>query len=63
MFNEYDVVYSKEKINEKISLNTKGVILMVLDEHADVYEVEFVDSNNETIDVTEASGQQLKKLV
>ncbi|WP_157456961.1 DUF4926 domain-containing protein [Carnobacterium maltaromaticum] len=63
MFNEYDVVYSKEKINEKVSLNTKGVILMVLDEHADVYEVEFVDSNNETIDVTEASGQQLKKLV
>ncbi|MDW5524977.1 DUF4926 domain-containing protein [Carnobacterium maltaromaticum] len=63
MFNEYDVVYSKEKINEKVSLNTKGVILMVLDEHADVYEVEFVDSNNETIDVTEATGQQLKKLV
>lgn len=63
MFNEYDVVYSKEKINEKVSLNTKGVILMVLDAHADVYEVEFVDSNNETIDVTEATGQQLKKLV
>lgn len=63
MFNEYDVVYSKEKINEKVSLNTKGVILMVLDENADVYEVEFVDSNNETIDVTEATGQQLKKLV
>ena len=63
MFNEYDVVYSKEKINEKVSLNTKGVILMVLDEHADVYEVEFVDINNETIDVTEVIGQQLKKLV
>ena len=63
MFNECDVVYSKEKINEKVSLNTKGVILMVLDEHADVYEVEFVDSINETIDVTEATGQQLKKLV
>lgn len=63
MFNEYDVVYSKEKINEKVSLNTKGVILMVLDENVDVYEVEFVDSNNEKIDVTEATGQQLKKLV
>lgn len=24
----------------------------------DVYEVEFVDTNNETIDVTEATGQQ-----
>lgn len=63
MFNEYDVVYSKEKINEKVSLNTKGVILMVLDANADVYEVEFVDNNNETIDVTEVTGTQLKKLV
>lgn len=35
MFNEYDVVYSKEKTNEKVSLNTKGLIVMVLDEPAD----------------------------
>ncbi|TFJ46871.1 DUF4926 domain-containing protein [Carnobacterium divergens] len=60
MFNEYDVVYSKENINEKISVNTKGVIVMVLDEYSGIYEVEFVDNNNQTIDVTEATTHQLK---
>lgn len=36
---------------------------MVLDKNADIFEVEFADTNNETIDVTEATCQQLNKLV
>ncbi|EAA0348809.1 DUF4926 domain-containing protein [Listeria monocytogenes] len=61
MFNEYDIVYSSVDINEEVKPGTKGVILMVLDLKKEVYEVEFVNSNDGTIDVTEVRGAQLRK--
>ncbi|EAC2630692.1 DUF4926 domain-containing protein [Listeria monocytogenes] len=61
MFNEYDIVYSSVDINEEVKPGTKGVILMVLDLKKEVYEVEFVNSNDDTIDVTEVRGAQLRK--
>ncbi|EAC3918432.1 DUF4926 domain-containing protein [Listeria monocytogenes] len=61
MFNEYDIVYSSVDINEEVKSGTKGVILMVLDLKKEVYEVEFVNSNDDTIDVTEVRGAQLRK--
>ncbi|MBC1968564.1 DUF4926 domain-containing protein [Listeria marthii] len=61
MFNEYDIVYSSVDINEEVKSGTKGVILMVLDLKKEVYEVEFVNSNDGTIDVTEVRGTQLRK--
>ncbi|MDA47662.1 DUF4926 domain-containing protein [Listeria monocytogenes] len=61
MFNEYDIVYSSVDINEEVKSGTKGVILMVLDLKKEVYEVEFVNSNDDTIDVTEVRGGQLRK--
>lgn len=35
----------------------------VLDAYSGIYEVEFVDNNNQTLDVTEATTYQLKKFV
>ncbi|EIM8286386.1 DUF4926 domain-containing protein [Listeria monocytogenes] len=61
MFNECDIVYSSVDINEEVKPGTKGVILMVLDLKKEVYEVEFVNSNDDTIDVTEVRGAQLRK--
>ncbi|EAD2623783.1 DUF4926 domain-containing protein [Listeria monocytogenes] len=61
MFNEYDIVYSSVDINEEVKPGTKGVILMVLDLKKEVYEVEFVNSNDDTIDVTEVRSAQLRK--
>lgn len=61
MFNEYDIVYSSVDINEEVKPGTKGVILMVLDLKKEVYEVEFVNSKDDTIDVTEVRGAQLRK--
>ncbi|EPX8801582.1 DUF4926 domain-containing protein [Listeria monocytogenes] len=61
MFNEYDIVYSSVDINEEVKPGTKGVILMVIDLKKEVYEVEFVNSNDDTIDVTEVRGAQLRK--
>lgn len=60
MFKEYDIVYSSIDLSEKIITGTKGVILMVLDSENEIYEVEFVNKNNETIEVTEVKGTQLK---
>ncbi|MBF2458065.1 DUF4926 domain-containing protein [Listeria seeligeri] len=61
MFKEYDIVYSSVELNEKVPTGTKGVILMMLDSENEIYEVEFVNKNNETIEVTEVKGTQLKK--
>ncbi|EAD3044490.1 DUF4926 domain-containing protein [Listeria monocytogenes] len=61
MFNEYDIVYSSVDINEEVKSGTKGVILMVLDLKKEVYEVEFVNSKDDTIGVTEVRGAQLRK--
>ncbi|EAD2762863.1 DUF4926 domain-containing protein [Listeria monocytogenes] len=61
MFNEYDIVYSSVDINEEVKPGTKGVILMVLDLKKEVYEVEFVNSKDDTIGVTEVRGAQLRK--
>ncbi|PZG40834.1 DUF4926 domain-containing protein [Listeria ivanovii] len=61
MFKEYDIVYSSVDLNEKVITGTKGVILMILDSENGIYEVEFVNKNNETIEVTEVKGTQLKK--
>lgn len=61
MFNEYDVVRSRKAINEKIDADYEGVIVMVLDAEKGVYEVEFFDENDVTIDVTEVTSEQIKK--
>ncbi|MBC1395485.1 DUF4926 domain-containing protein [Listeria welshimeri] len=60
MFKEYDVVYSNEQINEKVPYNTKGVVVMILDTKIPVFEIEFVDADNQTLDITEVRGSQLQ---
>lgn len=58
-YKEYDVIYSLENINEKISAKTKGVILLVLSEENHVYEVEFVDLGGKTIDTIAVQESQI----
>lgn len=60
LFKEYDVVYSNEKINEKVPYNNKGVVVMILDTKIPVFEIEFVDADNQTLDITEVRGSQLQ---
>lgn len=60
LFKEYDVVYSNEQINEKVPYNTKGVVVMILDTKIPVFEIEFVDADNQTLDITEVRGSQLQ---
>lgn len=60
LFKEYDVVYSNEKINEKVPYNTKGVVVMILDTKIPVFEIEFVDADNQTLDITKVRGSQLQ---
>ena len=62
MFEEYDSVRSVVDINSKIHSGARGVIVMVLDKKNKVYEVEFFDDNNKTIDVTEVKGEELMKV-
>lgn len=62
MFEEYDNVYSLVDTDEKASAGTKGVIALVLDSEKGIYEVEFVDINNETIEVIEVVGVQIKEI-
>jgi hypothetical protein len=57
----YDVVFSNTWI-KNIPPNTKGVI-MLLYEDVDKYEVEFVDSNNDTIDFLTVSESEIEKNV
>lgn len=61
MFEEYDVVYSTVDIDNNVAVGTKGVIMMILDLENEVYEVEFVDNKNETIEVIEVKGTQIEK--
>ncbi|MGX7150187.1 DUF4926 domain-containing protein [Enterococcus ureasiticus] len=61
MFEEYDVVYSTIDIDNKVVVGTKGVIMMILDLENEVYEVEFVDNENETIEVIEVKGTKIRK--
>ncbi|MBO0470073.1 DUF4926 domain-containing protein [Enterococcus sp. DIV0242_7C1] len=61
MFKEYDVVYSTVEIDKRVPMGTKGVIMMILDSENEVYEVEFVDLDNETIEVIEVKGTQINR--
>ncbi|MGM0218553.1 DUF4926 domain-containing protein [Enterococcus sp. AZ126] len=60
MFKEYDIVYSTEDITKKIPTNTRGVIVMILNETNGIYEVEFVDDNNTTLGVIEVTANQIR---
>jgi hypothetical protein len=57
MFNEYDVVIAKVDLSEKVRSGCLGAVLMCFD--GDDYEVEFVDSQKDTLEVLTVSGSNL----
>jgi|GEM_PF-1424159 len=51
MIKEYDVIYAKHDLSEKIKCGTKGVVLLILNASPYKYEVEFVDKNNDFLEL------------
>jgi len=55
---EHDIVYSKKQLGNKIPANCKGTIVHVY--HEDFFEVEFVDEDDETIEVKNVARKDIK---
>jgi len=51
MLNEYDVVKAKRNLSNNVSKGCIGTIVMIYENPRLAYEVEFFDSNNESIDI------------
>jgi len=59
MLSEYAVVYSKERLDEKVDKGCVGTIVYVLD--TNVYIVEFFDDNNRTIGLYTVTEDKLEE--
>lgn len=62
MLNELDVVKAKRKLSEKVKQNTEGTIVMVYDEPRNAYEVEFVDSDDESLEILTVEAEDIEKI-
>jgi hypothetical protein len=51
MFEEYEVVRARRQLNEKVPLGTIGTILLLYGHPPAAYEVEFVNSDGDHLDV------------
>ncbi len=51
MIIEHDVVEAKRNLNKNILKGCKGVVVFVYSNNANLFEVEFVNEKNETLDV------------
>ena len=60
MLIEYSVVYSKERLDEKVDKGCEGTIVFVHD--TNVFEVEFFDNNNRTIGLYTVCGDQIEEV-
>ena len=61
MLKEHTIVYSKEKLDEKIDKGCEGVIVYVY--NTDVYEVEFFDSKKSTIGLYTVSRDKIEEVL
>lgn len=59
MYEEHQIIKAKKDITHKIKAGSIGVIVYKYTE--DVYEVEFFDNNNETIDVITVNKDNITK--
>ena len=59
IFEEFDTVESEMEISPLVSKGTIGVVVMCYD--GEDYEVEFVDSNKQTLEVITVSKEKIKK--
>ncbi len=60
MFNEYDVVRSKKNLSENVKLGTRGAIMLIYNSNPNKYEVEFLDTNGETLDILTVDEKDLE---
>ncbi|MCQ4637783.1 DUF4926 domain-containing protein [Anaerovorax odorimutans] len=60
MLREFDIIMAKKDINSNIKRGCRGVVLIVYERPALAYEVEFMDDNNDTIDVTTVEPSDIK---
>lgn len=51
MFKEYDVVVAKCALSETVKSKARGTILLILHTNPNVYEIEFMDQNGNTLDI------------
>ncbi len=51
MIKEYDVVRAKKKLSDTVTQGCIGAVLLVYQEPTLGYEVEFIDSEGDTLDV------------
>ncbi|WP_219220045.1 DUF4926 domain-containing protein [Paenibacillus sp. S150] len=61
MFNEYDVVFASRELSEIVLRGCKGVIVMVFDNQKKVYEVEFLNDDDETLDILTVKEEDIHK--
>jgi len=60
MFKEYDIVFSVKKLNDNVPENTMGTILYIYNSTPVEYEVEFVDSLGDTLDILTVSELDIR---
>lgn len=57
----YDIVFSTKKLSENVPIGSKGTILMIYQAPNIAYEVEFVDENNNTLDILTVNYEDIIK--
>ncbi len=62
MYKEYEVVKSRRKLSEKVNEGCRGAIVFVYSEYPRGYEVEFFDSNHETLDVLTVEEKDIERI-
>jgi hypothetical protein len=62
MIKEYEIVKSLVDINDKVLKGCKGTVLIIYNDTPPAYEVEFVDENNETLDVLTVKSSEIAVL-
>ena len=55
MFKELDIVKTNKRVNENVPEGTKGVVHQIYPNYPNLYLVEFVNEDNNTIDILEVS--------
>lgn len=62
MTNEHDVVMAKKHLSKMVPQGTKGVVVMIYKKPHLAFEVEFIDSNNNFIELLTVDSNDIVKL-
>jgi len=61
MLVDYDIVRAKKDLSQKVLIGTKGAVVMVYVDPRLAYEVEFIDTSGETLDVLTVYADDVEK--